>query len=144
MLNPMFFLKLAPFATVLWFFKSQIPTLFFTVIRWLMGHKKISAWAIVLLIVLAGLGANYWYITHLKSEIVELEETVNKKNDYITTLISDIMLQNEAINEMRSTQERLLKEARARLDAELKRQETQLEQIESVEELNKWLDGLRY
>ena len=144
MLNPMFFLKLAPFATVLWFFKSQIPTLFFAVIRWLMGHKKVSIGAIVLLIVLAGLGANYWYITHLKSEIVELEETINKKNDYITTLISDIMLQNEAINEMRSTQERLSKEARARLDAELKRQETQLEQIESVEELNKWLDGLRY
>lgn len=144
MINPMFFLKLAPLATVLWFFKSQIPSLFFAAIRWLMGHKKFSIGAIVLLIVLAGTGVTYWYITHLKSEIVELEETINKKDDYITTLVSDIMLQNEAIGEMRSTQERLSKEARARLDAELKRQETQIEQIESIEELNKWLDGLRY
>jgi len=86
----------------------------------------------------------YIYIKHLQSNIEELEETVDKKNDYIGVLISDIMIQNEAITDMKDTQERLSKEARERLDEELERQETKLEQIENVEELNEWLDTLRY
>lgn len=144
MLNPLLFLKLAPLATLLWFFKSQIPSLIMAAFRWLMGHKKISVGAVVVLVLLLGGTVNYLYIQHLKSEITEREEIIDNKNDYINTLIFDIMMQNEAISEMKKTQDRLSKEARTRLDAELERQEIKLEQIENVEELNQWLDTLRF
>jgi hypothetical protein len=136
-------LKTLPFL-IGWFFRRKIPSMFMAVVALVTGNKKIAGYLLLVLLIAGGLGANYFYIKHLQSNIVKLEQTLEKRNSYIDILIADILMQNEAIDEMRKTQERLAKEARERLEAVLEQQKkVEIKEARTVEELNQWLNSLR-
>jgi hypothetical protein len=136
-------LKTLPFL-IGWFFRRKIPSMFMAVVALVMGNKKIAGYLLLVLLIAGGLGANYFYIKHLQSTIVELEYKIVNKDQYIDILIADILLQNEAIDEMRQAQERLTKDARERLEAVLEQQKkVEIKEARTVEELNQWLDSFR-
>ena len=136
-------LKTSPFI-IGWFFRKKIPSVAMIFFKGIISNKKVSAYALLALIIAGGLGANYFYIKHLQSNIVKLEQTLEKRNSYIDILIADILLQNEAIDEMRQAQERLTKDARERLEAVLEQQKkVEIKEARTVEELNQWLDSFR-